>query len=180
MKEDLQEIIEIGEGIEVSLAGTILNVKGPAGELSKDFEHPRITIKVEDNKIILETKNATKREKTMLKTFIAHIKNLLKGVKNKFLYTLKICSSHFPMNVSLSGKKLIIKNFLGEKCPRNLKIKEGVEVKINGDLIEVSSCSKEFAGNVASDIELLTKKVGKDVRIFQDGIYITDKGGKAV
>ena len=116
----------------------------------------------------------------MLKTFVAHVKNLLKGVKDKFLYKLKICSSHFPMNVSLSGKNLVIKNFLGEKCPRTLKIKEGVDVKINGDLIEVSSCNKDFAGNVASDIELLTKKVGKDVRIFQDGIYIIEKGGKAV
>ena len=180
MKEDLQEIVEIEEGIAVSLDGTVLNIKGPVGELSKNFEHPKITIKIEDNKIIFETINATRREKNMLKTFVAHVKNLLKGVKDKFLYKLKICSSHFPMNVSLSGKNLVIKNFLGEKCPRNLKIKEGVDVKINGDLIEVSSCSKDFAGNVASDIELLTKKVGKDVRIFQDGIYIIEKGGKAV
>ena len=116
----------------------------------------------------------------MLKTYRAHVKNLIKGVNEKFVYKLKICSSHFPMNVSISNNQFIVKNFLGEKSPRMMNIKDDVEVKINGDIIEVSSCNKEKAGNVASDIELLTKKVGKDVRVFQDGIYIVDKGGKLV
>ena len=80
------------------------------------------------------------------------------------------------MNVSVSNNQFVVKNFLGEKSPRTMNIKDGdVEVKINGDIIEVSSCNKEKAGNVASDIELLTKKVGKDVRVFQDGIYIVEK-----
>ena len=76
--------------------------------------------------------------------------------------------------------KLIIKNFLGEKFPRILKLKEGVDVKIEGDKINVQSSSKELAGTTASDIEKITRRPNFDTRIFQDGIYITNKDGKEI
>ncbi len=177
MKEDLLERIELKEGISGSIVDTALKIKGPEGEVERVVNFPGIGVAIKDNAVILSAKKATKREKKILKTFAAHIKNLLKGVEKKFVYKLKICSSHFPMNVSLSGNKFVVKNFLGEKSPRTLLVKDNVEVKINGDVIEVISCNKEKAGNVASDIELLTKKTGKDVRIFQVGIYIIEKGG---
>ena len=180
MKEDLKEVIEIKEGVTAGLDQNTLKLKGPQGEVERLFNDPHIDIKIDNQNIVLSVKNATKREKKMLKTYVAHINNLINGVKDKFIYRLKICASHFPMNVSLSGNQFIVKNFLGEKSPRTMTVKKGVEVKINGDIIEVSSCNKERAGNVASDMELLTKKVGKDVRIFQDGIYIIEKGGKSV
>ncbi|RLE47627.1 50S ribosomal protein L6, partial [Candidatus Woesearchaeota archaeon] len=148
--------------------------------VKREFNHPKIKLNIKDGSVVLGVVKATKREKKMLKTYVAHVGNLFKGVVNAFHYRLKICSSHFPMNVSVNNNKLTIKNFLGEKSPRVLDIKAGVDVKVNGDVIDVSSCDKELAGNVASDIELLTKKTGKDVRIFQDGIYIIDKGGKLV
>ncbi len=177
MKEDLEESIELQEGIEASLDNEILRIKGPQGEVERLFNNPKVKVEVKDKSIVVSANNATKREKKLLKTFIAHIKNLIKGVQEKFVYKLKICASHFPMNVSIANNQFIVKNFLGEKCPRTLNIKAGVETKINGDIIEVSSCDKEKAGTVASDMELLTKKTGKDVRIFQDGIYIISKGG---
>jgi large subunit ribosomal protein L6 len=180
MKEDIEEIVEFPSDVVVSVDGFVLSVKGPEGEVKREFKDSSINIKKEDGKVVFSAKNASRREKKMLMTYVAHFNNLVKGVKEKFNYVLKICSSHFPMNVSLSGNKLTIKNFLGEKFPRVLTIKKNVEVKINGDLINVSSCCKEDAGMVASDIELLTRKSGKDLRIFQDGIYIVDKGGKKI
>jgi len=180
MKENLKESIGLGEKVSASIVDDILKIKGPEGEVERLFNDPKINIKLEDNDIIFSVDNATKREKKMLKTYIAHVKNLIKGVNEKFVYKLKICSSHFPMNVSLSNNKFIVKNFLGEKAPRTMNVKDNVDVKINGEIIEVSSCNKEKAGTVASEIELLTKKTGKDVRIFQDGIYIISKGGKLI
>ena len=82
------------------------------------------------------------------------------------------------MNASISGTMLVIKNFLGEKVPRTLQLNGGAEVKIDGDLINVSSVSKEIAGQVSADIEQLTRRPGYDTRIFQDGIYIINKDGK--
>src|SRR3989344_9023355 len=114
----------------------------------------------------------------MVNTFNAHIGNMIKGVQEQYRYVLKICSGHFPMNVTMSGEQLIVKNFLGEKNPRTLKLKKGATVKVDGEKITVESCDKELAGKVSSDIELLTSKRNRDLRVFQDGIYLIEKANK--
>ncbi|HLC99276.1 MAG TPA: 50S ribosomal protein L6, partial [Candidatus Nanoarchaeia archaeon] len=82
------------------------------------------------------------------------------------------------MNVSVSGNEFNVANFLGEKTPRKLKIKDGVKVKVEGEFVVVEGIRKEDAGQVAANIEILTKVKGRDRRIFQDGIYIIEKDGK--
>ena len=171
------EEIEL-QDVEIKIEGSIITLKGEKGEISRDFKNPRITIESKDKKVIFKAAIATKREKTMLGTFKAHLKNLAKGVKQGHLYKLKICSGHFPMNVSLNKGIFSIKNFLGEKTPRNVKIREGVKVKIDGDFIEIESINKELAGQTAANIEQLTRITNKDNNKFQDGIYIIMKDGK--
>ncbi len=175
MKSTIKEALTIPEGADVSKQGNIFIVKGPKGEIKREFANARIEIKVDGNKLLLSSKKATKREKALLYTFVAHLRNMINGVKEPSTYKLKICSSHFPMNVSISGNQLVVKNFLGEKTPRTLNIKHGVDVKIAGDEITVASCDKELAGMTASAIELLTAVKNKDLRVFQEGIYIVEK-----
>ena len=103
---------------------------------------------------------------------------MIKGVAEGHVYRLKICSGHFPMNVSVSGNEFSVANFLGEKTPRKLSVKEGASVKVEGQEVVVESMNKELAGQTAADIELLTKVKGRDRRIFQDGIFIINKDGK--
>ena len=170
--------IEIPEGVTCDVQDKTVTTKGTKGEVVRLFNHPKVGIKMADNKLVLESNDATKREKTMHNTFRAHLKNMFKGAVEGHTYKLKICSGHFPMNASVNNNEFVIKNFLGEKVPRVLKIKEGAEVKIEGEIIIVTSLSKETAGQVAADIESLTRIKGRDLRIFQDGIYITEKDGK--
>src|SRR3989344_6264010 len=130
MKNDLSKSIEIPSNIKINLVGNQLIVNGPEGENKKDLKLLKVNIEKKDNLIILSYKNATKKEKKIINTTSAHIKNLFLGVQKKFEYKLKICSSHFPMNVKMEGREVIIKNFLGEKAERRTKVPEGVEVKI--------------------------------------------------
>jgi large subunit ribosomal protein L6 len=180
-RKDLKETIEIPEGVTFTINKDFLaTAKGPAGEVSKKLEARGISIKVEGNSVVLEANNAKKLQKNLLFTFKAHLRNIIKGAHEGFTYKLKICSGHFPMSVSLKNGVFEIKNFIGEKVPRTLVIKEGADVQINGDIIEVKGNSIETTGQVAADIEKLTRRPGFDRRIFQDGIYITEKAGKAV
>ena len=179
-RKDFNETITIPEGVTVTVNGRDVTAKGAKGELTKTIATRALTVKASESELTLAVSQATKLQKNLLFTYKALLKNILQGVNEGYNYKLKICSGHFPMTVGLKGDTLEVKNFIGEKVPRTLKIKTGADVKINGDIIEVDSPSKELAGQVAGDIEKLTKRPGFDKRIFQDGIYIIEKAGKAM
>ncbi len=177
----LNQEISILEGVEVKLDNGVLTFKGEKGENSRKLFHPAIDMAIVDGEITLKpNKKSTKREYKMINTFVAHIKNMMRGVSENHVYKLKICSGHFPMNVSISGKKFVVKNFIGEKVPRELKITETVSVKLEGTEIVVQGVDKEKTGQMAASIEELTKRPGFDTRIFQDGIYLVEKDGKEI
>ena len=73
------------------------------------------------------------------------------------------------------NNEIIIKNFLGEKQDRIVKLIEGVNVKIDKETIELDSIDIEKAGQCAANIEKAAKVRNKDRRIFQDGIFIIEK-----
>jgi large subunit ribosomal protein L6 len=180
MKKPFEQIIEIPEGVEVSLDGTTLKVKGPEGENSREFKLGKIKFGVKDGKITLSDKKATKREKKTINTTASHIKNMIKGVQEKFVYEVKVAASHFPMTVKVEGNKAEIKNFLGEKIPRYCNIPEGAEVEVKKNDITIKSIDKEIAGQAAANFEKATRISNRDRRIFQDGLYITKKAGKEI
>jgi large subunit ribosomal protein L6 len=176
----IEETVEIPKGVQITIEGRIITVKGPKGEVKKEIRCPQVIVKEQDGKILLTSTKVTKKEKKEVNTYTAHIKNMIRGAEKSHVYELKICSGHFPMNVSVVGQELIIKNFIGEKSPRKLKILHGASVKVDGDKIKVEHVDKEVAGQTAASIEQLTRRPGFDTRIFQDGIYIINKDGKAM
>jgi large subunit ribosomal protein L6 len=172
--------IELPSGINAKVEANRVQLTGQKGEVKRDFSDKDIEIKNEGNKIFLNASKPGKRNKKRIKSYIAHIKNMIKGCSEGHTYVLKICSGHFPMNVSISNNQIIVKNFLGEKVPRTLKLTPGAQVKIEGDKIIVESPSKEIAGQISSNIELLTRRTKYDIRIFQDGVWIISKDGREI
>jgi len=180
MKKSIFQEIEIPEGIEVELQGSTLRVKGPEGEITRSFKLGKLDFKKEGNKIIVGNEKSTKNEKKMTNTIAAHIRNMLKGVREKFEYELKICFSHFPITVEVKGHDVLIKNFLGEKIPRKTTVPEGAEVEVGKEIITIKSVDKELAGRAAANFEAATKIRNRDRRIFQDGIFMIKKAGKEI
>lgn len=178
MKKNLSTEIEIPSGVTVTINENTVVTKGPAGEVTKEFNFGRLDSKVKDNKFILKYDKATKTEKKMMNTIEAHIRNMIKGAEEKFVYELKICFGHFPFTIKKDGNKAIIKNFLGEKVDRSVKLMEGTDVEIGKEIIIVKSSNKELAGQTAANFEAATKIRGRDIRVFQDGVYIIKKNGK--
>lgn len=177
MKKDFSKEILIPAGIEVKIDDEVI-VKGPKGENRRNINFGKIQVKLEKDKITLSYAKATKSEKKMINTLAAHLKNLIKGVSEKFEYKLKICIGHFPFTVKLEGRKVIVKNFLGERMQREIDMPEGAEINIDKDIITVTSINKEIAGQAAANFESVTRVKNRDRRIFQDGIYIINKCGK--
>jgi large subunit ribosomal protein L6 len=180
MKLNYDETVEIPQGVTVTLEGFTVKVKGPKGELARVMRVPGVTLKIQGQQVAFAAKKATKREKRTLYTNLAHLRNMIRGVQTPWVYKLKICSGHFPMTATLAGQNFSIKNFLGEKVPRTCTFPQGVEVKLAGQEITVTSVNRELAGQVAGRLELLTFKPNKDQRTFQDGIYITEKPAKEI
>lgn len=178
--KEIHEEVEFPEGVEFTYADGMMKAKGPKGESQRKLLDPKVKIGVKDNKVIFDSSNSSKREKAKIGTFRAHVRNMVHGVTEGFVYKLKVCSGHFPMNVSVGDAEITIKNFLGEKVPRKVKIKEGAKVNLDGAEITIESTNKEVAGQVAADIEQLCRVTNKDRRIFQDGIYIVEKAGKRI
>lgn len=176
--ENFVQKVTFPEGVSATVTNGVLAVTGPKGSVSRSFLHPKVQLAVADNEITLSTKKYTKSEKKIVQTFIAHVKNLCRGVTEGHHYKLKICSGHFPMNVSIKGQTLEVKNFIGEAVPRTYTISADVDVKLNGEIIDVTGNNKELVAQTAASIEKLTRRNGFDRRIFQDGIYIIDKDGK--
>src|SRR3989344_2245830 len=109
MKLDIIEKLKIPDKVALEIDNHTVKVKGSKGSNEKKIFHPRVKIEKKDNSLILTAKKATKKEKTILNTLRAHLKNLMRGVDEGYEYQLKICSGHFPMNVSVQGDELIIK-----------------------------------------------------------------------
>lgn len=175
MKKEIVKTQDIPEGVDVRMEDHMITVKGDKGEITRSFEDPVIAVSVEGKQVVFKATNATKREKMRIGTFNSHMNNMLRGVKEPFIYKMKICAGHFPMNVSIQNNEISIKNFLGEKIPRKIQLDKDVDVKVDGEHIIITHADREKAGLTAGRIEQLTKIKGRDRRIFQDGIYITEK-----
>ena len=129
----------------------------------------------ENNQILIERKDANKNDKKKINSLVSHIESYLKGLGKEYEYKLQICSIHFPITAKIEKGNLVIKNFFGERKDRVLTLNPRSNVKIENDIITVTSPNKDLAGQQAAMIETLTKVTKKDRRVFQDGIWIIKK-----
>ena len=169
--------VEIPQDVNFEIVGNTLKVSGQKATLEKTFPVKNIKIERKENKLIITQIQKTSKNRAIIGSYEAHLKNMFKGANKEFLYKLKVCSGHFPMSVKAQGNELQVSNFLGGKKMQKITIPQEVNVKINGEIIEVSSSNIEKAGNFASKIESMTRLNKKDRRIFQDGIFMIEKNG---
>ncbi len=173
---EIKEEITIPDNVEVTIENNNITVKGENGSLSRVFSHPKIDLKVNGKAVEVHCKNPRKKDKAFMGTFVAHIKNMIKGVTEGFEYKMKTVFSHFPIKTSVEENEFVIQNFLGERSSRRAKILEGVTVEVKGDDITVKGIDKEKVGQTVANIERETAVKNLDIRVFQDGVYRVSKG----
>ena len=159
-------IVEIPEGVESTLEGRTITIKGEKGELTRDFSHAPINIQLKGKRVMVQASWPRKKEAALVGTVCSHIQNMIKGVTNGFTYKLKIVFSHFPITVKVKEKMLTIENFTGERNPRKAKIMR--DTKVQG-------INLEDVSQTAANIQNATRIRSKDPRVFLDGIYVYEK-----
>jgi large subunit ribosomal protein L6 len=174
----IESTIAVPGGVSVSQKGNIFSVKGPKGELSRNFAHPRVKLVIGEGEVKVTCDYPRVKEKAMVGTYLAHLRNMFRGVTQGYEYQMKVVFSHFPMKVAVKGTQVQIDNYMGGKDPRTADIVGKTTVKISGADVTISGADIEACGQTAANIEKATSRRGFDRRIFQDGIYIVGKSHK--
>jgi large subunit ribosomal protein L6 len=167
--------ISVPAGVTVTRNGEAIRVSGPKGTLERALANPSISITPGAKEVVVSTESGRKEHIALCGTFASHLRNMVKGVTEGFTYHMKVVYSHFPIQLKISGNRLEINNFLGEKHPRYARVEEDVKVKLGNDEITLEGTNKESLGTTASNIEHATKIRYRDPRVFQDGIYLTER-----
>ena len=168
--------VKIPDGVKAILDGMHLRVPGPKGQLSRNVRFPQVTVTCDGNEVVIATESRRKEITAMVGTLEAHTKNMFRGVTDGYEYRMKVVYSHFPIQLKLQGNKLEIANFLGEKKARHARIEQGVTVKVGNDEVVLTGIDRELVGTTAANIEHATHIRDRDPRVFQDGIYMVQRG----
>lgn len=174
---EAREVVKVPNGVNVSVAQGQVKVKGPKGELTRALGNARVRVETGSEGIAVTCTLARRKDKALVGTYAAHLRNMVQGVQEEWEYRMKIVYSHFPIKTKITGDVFVIDNFLGEKDSRRATILQGVKVKVEGDIVGLTGNDLEKVGQTAANIEQACRIRFRDPRVFQDGIYITQKPG---
>nr|CAD7199397.1 unnamed protein product [Timema douglasi]CAD7571008.1 unnamed protein product [Timema californicum] len=175
------QTVKIPLGLTVTVKSRLITVKGPRGVLKRSFKHLALDIHMVGPRLIkVEKWFGTKKELAAVRTVCSHIQNMIKGVTKGFQYKMRAVYAHFPINCVTSENNSVIeiRNFLGEKFIRRVKMAAGVTVtnspKQKDELI-IEGNSIEDVSRSAALIQQSTTVKNKDIRKFLDGLYVSEK-----
>jgi large subunit ribosomal protein L6 len=172
---EVSRLVEVPDGVTISLEGKKVTVKGAKGTLERDFFFVPVSISTAGNTVRVWAEWPRKKEAALVGTIHSHIKNMISGVQKGFTYKLKIVFSHFPISVKVQGKTVLIENFTGERRALRAKIIGDVKVKVEAEDVVVQGLNLEDVSQTSANIEQVTKVKKKDPRIFLDGLYVYER-----
>lgn len=170
-----KQLINITEGVNVTINPDVVTVAGPKGSLSLSIP-PKIKVDQKDNQIIVTRLNEDKITKANHGTTRAHLNNMISGVVNPWQKSLEIKGTGYK--ASVSDNKLTLN--VGYIHPVYITAPEGIFFQVTEDTkITVSGCDKTVVGQVASNIRKVRKPEpykGKGIRYANE--FIKLKPGK--
>lgn len=162
------------QGVILKKEGEFLIAKGTKGEMKLKIA-PGLDIKIGADNVRVEAVEKENSSEPQVGTTWSLIKNALNGVSSGFSKILEIEGVGY--RAQLEGKELVL--FLGYAQPVRLKLPEGVSVKVEKNVIEISGIDKDLVGRVASNIRELKKpEPYKGKGIHYRGEVIRRKVGK--
>mgnify|MGYP000846263709 FL=1 len=167
--------VKIPAGVEVLQSGNQLTVKGPKGQLVKEF-HPDMKIEIKDGAIYVTRPSDEKEHRSLHGLTRTLIANMIEGVTKGFQRGLEITGVGY--RAAKQGNKLVLS--MGYSHPVEIVPEAGLEVEVpTPNKIIVKGIDKELVGQLAANIRKVRPPepyLGKGIRY--EGEKIIRKAGK--
>jgi len=166
--------IIIPAGVDVAIEGGRVSVKGPKGQLSREFD-ANVSITKEDGTLVVAVTNESKIARALWGTVRMHLANMVEGTVNNFNKQLQI--EGIGYRAAVDGKNLVLN--MGFTHPVTINSEEGISFKVEKNIITITGYDKELVAKLAAQIrrvrppepykgkgiryvgEVVRKKVGK-------------------
>jgi len=170
------KVIELPKEVEFKIdEKNLVTVKGPKGELTQQI-HQDITVKAEDNTILVERPTDNKKHKSLHGLSRSLVANMVEGVVKGYEKKLQLVGVGYRANKQ--GNKLVLS--LGYSHPIEMEDPEGVVTEVPSQTeIIIKGINKQVVGNYAAKIRELRKPEpykGKGVKYVDE--IIRRKEGK--
>ena len=167
--------VELPAGVEVKQDGNVVTVKGPKGELTREFSD-LIKINVEGNVVTFERSSDDSKYKSLHGTTRANFHNMVVGVSEGFKKELELRGVGY--RAQMQGKKLVLN--VGYSHPVEFEEEDGITYETpSATSIIVSGINKEEVGDCAARIRATRAPEpykGKGIRYV--GEFVRRKEGK--
>lgn len=168
--------IKLPKGVTGSIAGLVVSVKGPKGELSAKF-HPHMNVEVKEGSVVVSIAKKSKQAAALWGTTRANLANLVRGVTDGFRKQLELQGVGYRAN--LKGKDIELQ--IGFSHPVLVKAPEGIVFAVEKEIVTISGIDKQLVGQIAASIRAVRKPEpyqGKGIRYV--GEVVRRKVGKVV
>lgn len=169
------KIVVLPAGVEVKQEGNNITVKGPKGELTREFSSD-IKMNIEGNEVTFTRPNDSKDMKTIHGTTRANFNNMVVGVSTGFEKGLELIGVGY--RAQMQGTKLILN--VGYSHPVEITPPAGVTVEVPSNTqVVVKGANKEHVGELAANIRGVRPPEpykGKGIRYV--GEFVRRKEGK--
>lgn len=169
--------VVIPAGVEITIQGNLVIVKGPKGQLENTFAEV-ITIEQKENKIVITPNQETEDSQALWGLTRALIANMVTGVTVGFSKKMEINGVGY--RAAVQGKKLVLN--LGFSHPVEVIAPEGIDFVVDKNNIIVSGIDKQLVGKVAAEIREFRKPEpykGKGIR-YENEVVRRKAGKKAI
>jgi large subunit ribosomal protein L6 len=161
--------IDIPNGVEVTINGSHVVVKGPKGTLERTF-HPDMTIKLENNQLVVERPSDERHHRALHGTTRSLLANMIEGVTKGFSKTLELVGVGY--RAQKKGNTVVIN--VGYSHPVEVEQREGIELEVPAqNQIVVKGIDKQLVGAVAANIRAIREPEpykGKGIKYIDERI----------
>lgn len=167
--------IELPEGVEITLNGNTITVKGPKGQLTREL-HDEMKVIVEGNVVTVERPSDKKEHRELHGTTRSLVANMIEGVSKGFEKALEIIGVGY--RAQKQGNKVVIN--AGYSHPVEIDPIDGIEIDVpKNTQLTVKGIDKQLVGAVAANIRAIRPPEpykGKGIRYVDE--YVRRKEGK--